>query len=157
ETVLGVVINDYQGPDVPFMANDRDPTVPGALPIRAISGLATLHRFRPLLMGVDAVRTGGYYPNDFRAAYNMGPVGAASGQTICCTLWGASVAQSGLNTFATRSGTPAIIAGQSGANGIEWIPVNGGSNDTRELGETAMDVEYAHGVAPNSHLKYWLA
>src|SRR5581483_8582097 len=28
---------------------------------------------------------------------------------------------------------------------------------TSGWGEEAMDVEYAHGVAPNSHLKYWLA
>jgi len=164
EQALQVVVNDYRDATHSFYSNDRDATVPGALAIRAVSGLTSIHRFHTVLhRGAHApsrslaVRSGGYYPNDFRAAYNMGPVGDGSGQTIGFTLWGTSVSQSDLNTFASNSGTPAIVSGQSGANGIDWIPVNGGSSDTNELVETAMDVEYAHGVAPNSHLKYWLA
>ena len=31
------------------------------------------------------------------------------------------------------------------------------SNDTTEIVETALDVESAHGIAPGSHMKYWLA
>ncbi len=156
ERALGVAINDYSDGSRTFMSNDRDPTVPSNLPIRAISGLTTIHRFHTMTQRLAAFRTGGYYPNDFRAAYNAGPVGDGSGQTIGFTLWGTSVAQSDLNTFASKTGTSAIVGGQSGANGIDWIPVNGGSSDTHELIETAMDVEYAHGMAPNSHLKYWL-
>ncbi len=157
ERALNVKINDYSLSGRVFMSNDRDPSVPGGLQIRAISGLTTIHRFHTLLSRGAALRPGGYYPNDFRAAYNMGPVGDGSGQTIGLTLWGTSVAQSDLNTFASRSSTTALVGGQAGANGIDWIPVNGGSSDTHELVETAMDVEYTHGVAPNSHLKYWLA
>jgi len=164
EQALHVAVNDYKDAAHSFYSNDRDATVPGALAIRAISGLTSIHRFHTALHRDArapsrslAVRSGGYYPNDFRAAYNMGPVGDGSGQTIGFTLWGTSVSQSDLNTFASNSGTPTIVRGQSGANGIDWIPVNGGSSDTNELVETAMDVEYAHGVAPNSHLKYWLA
>ncbi len=160
EQALGVTINDYSVPDHAFRANDRDPVVPTGLDIRDVSGLSTLHRFHTALMRpatrVGAFRSGGYYPNDFRAAYNMGPVGDGSGQTIGLTLWGTSVAQSDLNQFAANSGTTRLTGGQAGADGIDWIPVNGGSSDTHELGETAMDVEYAHGVAPGSHLKYWL-
>ncbi len=157
ERALNVTINDYSDGSRTFMSNDRDPSVPATLPIRAISGLTTIHRFHTMTQRLAAFRTGGYYPNDFRTAYNVGPVGDGSGQTIGFTLWGAAVAQSDLNTFASRTGTPAIVQGQADANGIDWIPVNGGSSDTHELVETAMDVEYAHGMAPNSHLKYWLA
>ncbi len=164
EQALHVVVNDYRDAAHSFYSNDRDATVPGDLDIRAISGLTTIHRFHTMLQQgtgartrTRALRAGGYYPNDFRAAYNMGPVGDGSGQSIGFTLWGTSVPQSDLNTFASNSGTPAIVGGQAGANGIDWVPVNGGSSDTNELVETAMDVEYAHGVAPNSHLTYWLA
>jgi len=157
ERALGVRIDDYHAQGRDFRSNDRDATVPAGLDIRAISGLSTLHRFHTTLTHASTLRSGGYYPNDFRAAYNVGPVGDGSGQTIGLTLWGAPVAQSDLDTFAVSSSTPAIVAGQPGANGIDWIPVDGASAYTGALDETAMDVEYAHGVAPNSHLKYWLA
>ena len=167
EQALGVAINEYTVPAQGrlFQSNDHDPVVPANLDIRAVSGLSTLHVFhtaltRPGHAGhtrAHALRSGGYYPGDFRAAYNMGPVGDGSGQTIGLTLWGRSVAQSDLNAFASNSGTATLVGGQAGADGIDWIPVNGGSSDSHELGETAMDVEYAHGVAPGSHLKYWLA
>jgi len=161
ERALGVTINSYALDGRTIRSNDRDPSVPDGLDIRAISGLSTIHRFhvmapRAATNRLRATRSGGYYPNDFRAAYNVAPVGDGAGQTIGFTLWGGPVAQSDLNTFASQTGTPAIVGGQAGANGIDWIPVNGGSSDTNELVETAMDVEYAHGVAPNSHLKYWL-
>jgi len=171
ERALGVTINSYALDGRTIRSNDRDPSVPDGLDIRAISGLSTIHRFhvmapraaspralaaRAATNRLRATRAGGYYPNDFRAAYNVAPVGDGAGQTIGFTLWGGPVAQSDLNTFASQTGTPAIVGGQGGANGIDWIPVNGGSSDTNELVETAMDVEYAHGVAPNSHLKYWL-
>ena len=161
ELAIGVTINDYNVSGRAFRANDRDPVIPANLDIRAISGLSTLHHFHTALAHpttrVSAVRSGGYYPNDFRAAYNMEPVGDGSGQTIGLTLWGAPVAQSDLDQFASDSGTARLADGQAGADGIDWTPVNGGSSDTTDLGETAMDVEYAHGVAPGSHLKYWLA
>jgi len=157
ERALGVRINDYHAQGRDFRSNDRDATAPAGLDIRAISGLSTLRRFHTKLTHASTFRSGGYYPNDFRAAYNVGPIGDGSGQTIGLTLWGAPVAQSDLNTFAISSSTPALAGGQPGADGIDWIPVDGASADTGALDETAMDVEYAHGVAAHSHLKYWLA
>jgi len=159
EQALSVTINDYQSNGLDYRSNDRDATVPADLHIRAISGLSTIHRFHTLARPAASLRNraGGYFPGDFRTAYNMPAVGDGSGQTIGFTLWGTSVAQSDLNTFASQTGTSAIVGGQGGANGIEWLAVNGGSADTNELVETAMDVEFAHGAAPNSHLKYWLS
>ena len=178
ERALGVAINDYSVPGRAFMSNDRDPVVPAALNIRAITGLSTFYRLRPMpspgihrshttvrlraqvLSPSHDPSTDGYYPDDFRAAYNATPVGDGSGQTIGVILWGAPVPQSDLSAFATNTGTPALVSGQEGANGIDWVSANAGNNDGRDdtsgFLETAMDAEYAHGLAPNSHLRFWL-
>jgi len=157
ERALGVGINDYSYKGRDFRANDRDATVPAGLAISAISGLSTLHRFHTMLTRSAATRSGGYYPNDFRAAYNTNAVGDGSGQTVGFTLWGAPLAQSDLSAFASNTGTTAVSVGGTGADGIVFIPVNGGSGDTKELLETALDVESAHGLAPGVHMKYWLS
>jgi len=160
ERALGVAINDYRAAGRTFQSNDRDPQIPSDLAIRSISGLTTLHLFQPQrAVGRRAaqVRAGGYTPGDFRAAYNASAVGDGSGQSIGLTLWGAPVAQSDLNTFAGKTGSPALVAGQTGSNGIDWVTVGGGAYGTKDLIETAMDAEYAHGVAPNSHLTYYLS
>jgi len=163
ERALGVTLDDYSAAGQSFTSNDRDATVPAGLDVRAISGLSTLHRFHvmstPVPVAPDNLRGNGYYfPQDFRAAYNVGPAGdgTGSGQTIGLTLWGAALAQSDLNTFASNTGTTRLVGGQAGADGVDWIYTNGPVTDTHELMETAMDVEYAHGVAPGVHLKYWL-
>ena len=157
ERALGVGINDYSYRGRDFRANDRDATVPAGLAISAISGLSTLHRFHTMLARSAATRSGGYYPNDFRAAYNTNAVGDGSGQTVGFTLWGAPLAQSDLSAFASNTGTTAVSVAGTGADGIAFIPVNGGSGDTNELVETALDVESAHGLAPGVHMKYWLS
>jgi len=166
EHALGVNINDYSLPGRTFYSNDRDPAVPSNLDIRAISGLSTIHRFHTAINRLPDARVCDhdsqgvtifcYYPNDFRSAYNVPTNANGGGQTIGFTLWGAAVPQRDLHAFANNTGTTELVAGQAGADGIDWIPVNRGSTDTNELDETAMDVEYAHGVAPGSHLKYWL-
>jgi kumamolisin len=161
ERALNVTINDYSVQGRTFMANDRDARVPATLNIRAISGMSTYHRYHTMLpqpLGLHSPNGAGhYYPDDFLAAYNAGSLANAGGQTIGLTLWGAPVPQSDLNDFATATGTPALVSGQAGSEGIDWIPVNGGSTDQSSQPEEAMDVEYAHGMAPGSHLKYWLA
>jgi len=47
ERALGVTINSYALDGRTIRSNDRDPSVPDGLDIRAISGLSTIHRFRP--------------------------------------------------------------------------------------------------------------
>ncbi len=143
ETALGVTINTYQLPDQDgqpgraFRANDRDPVAPADLDIRAISGLSTFDQFRafastrsrgqsPRRARTGArphdARPGGYYPNDFRTAYNVGPVGNGAGQTVGFTLWGAPLAQDDLNGFAANTGATAVTVSGTGADGIEVIP-----------------------------------
>jgi kumamolisin len=186
ERALSVTINDYWSQGREFYANDHDATVPAGLDITAISGLSTFDRFvtfhhMPMLphtAGLSRLRgarntlgprsTAGteclgvicYFPQDFISAYNIAPVGDGSGQTIGLTVWGPPVPQSDLHTFAQQTGTTEVVSATSPlANTIEWIPVDGTLTTTTNIntGETALDVEYAHGVAENSHLKYYLA
>ena len=46
----------------------------------------------------------------------------------------------------------------SGANSVQFVEFDpkAGNKDTSGLGETAMDIEYAHGIAPGIHMKYFL-
>ena len=176
EHALGVTINDYRLLGRSFFSNDRDPAVPPNLRIRAISGLTTIERVQAALnpqslRSTCATLFGGcYIPSDFQAAYGASHISDGSGQTIALTLWGAPVPQSDLDGFTHAVNSypgqnlPALVSGQAGADGIDWIGVNGNTltpvtapGYTRALREEAMDVEYAHGVAPHSHLKFYLA
>ena len=152
---LNVAINDYRARDGSiFFANASDPSLPVTLGVQAIDGLNNIVRFHTLHRAL--FRSGGYFPSDFRTAYDVAGHGYdGTGQTIGFTLWGTSVANSDLSTFASQTGDVAMSAG-TGADQIEWIPVNGGSTATDALGETALDVESAHGIATHAHLKYWL-
>ncbi len=162
QRLLGVTIDDYSLPGRRFYSNDRDPVVPSDLNVVAISGLTSLARIQAMHdvpMRPAGVPAGGYRPQDFQTAYNAVPVDDAAGQTIGFTLWGAPLAQSDLDGFARNTGTVTVTVGGAGANGVEFIPVNG--NDEQHTAgdlqtEIALDVETAHGTAPNSHLKYWL-
>ena len=162
QRLLGVTIDDYSLPGRRFYANDRDPVVPSSLNVVAISGLTSLSRIRAMHDAPTrpaSVPASGYRPQDFQRAYNTLPVGDAAGQTIGFTLWGAPLAQSDLDGFARNTGTVTVTVGGGGANGVEFIPVNG--NDEQHTAgdlrtEIALDVETAHGIAANSHLKYWL-
>ncbi len=168
EGAFGTRINDYQLGGRTVRANAADPAVPAGLDIRAVSGFATLHQFHiyhtvlapaRTVTGTRsrAVRSGGYFPGDFRTAYNVTSVGDGSGQTVGFTLWGAGLPQSDLNGFASNTGTAVVTVGGTGADGVEFVPVNGGSTDTSALVETALDVESAHGMAPHIHMRYWLS
>jgi subtilase family serine protease len=161
-----VAIDDYRAPNRGvFYSNDRDPSVPASLSIQSVSGLNDYIQFHTLAAPrmpraarsrAENMRPGGYYPSDFRTAYDVAGHGYdGTGQTIGLTLWGVPVPDSDLSAFAGATGDPAMAAG-SGADHVEWIPVDGSSTMTSTLGETAMDVEYAHGMAPHAHLKFWL-
>jgi len=159
---LTIHLNDYRSKDGKgFYSTDRDPSVPAALGIGAIDGLDNIVRVRTMQSRVASMPSGGYIPANFRGIYDVGGHtvnGTAldgTGQTIGFTLWGAPIANSDLASFASHTGDVALTAG-TGADQIEWINENGGSSATDAWGETAMDVEYAHGMAPHAHLKYFL-
>ncbi|HEY8286374.1 MAG TPA: S53 family peptidase, partial [Chloroflexota bacterium] len=166
-TALSIHLNNYRtAAGKKFFSNDRDAMVPASLGVAAISGLNNYDRFRTAMnkqtikAAVERAASGGpYRPSGFRTAYNVTHDG--TGQTIGFTLWGQAVPQSDLNQFASETGDPPIVGGQPGANGIDWVKPTPGLTpafySNKALLETAMDVEYAHGIAPNSHLVYYLA
>lgn len=101
---------------------------------------------------------GSYYPSDFRSLYDLQGHGYdGSWQTIGFTLWGAPVPNGDFLNFHSRTQDPLVAAGL-GNDQVQWVPTsaNDGSGDPGLLAETAMDVEYAHGMATHSHLKYFL-
>ncbi|MDB5075989.1 MAG: hypothetical protein JWO42_2168 [Chloroflexi bacterium] len=176
EHALGVPINTYLSKaGVTFFANAADPVVPTALGITSVSGLNSIARFHTLShaaikaqlqkaqLRARTVPLGGDFPNAFRAAYDVANHGYdGTGQTIGFTLWGAPLPNSDLTNFGTASGDTTMTGSvvttptNTGADQIEWVFSNGTDTVTSDLGETAMDVEYAHGMAPHSHLVYYL-
>jgi len=77
---------------------------------------------------------------------------------------GRTVPQQDLTNFAGATGDQALTAkaAQNGgsssdttADSIDFIYTNGWTPPPTP-GETAMDVEYSHGVATHAHLRYWL-
>ena len=128
---------------------------------------------------------GGYYPSDLRTMYDVtGHINPATGtnydgtgQTLGFTLWGAGEEQTAQTLFAQDTGEPAIqvqtpcvasgnspsspsscVSQTAGANQLINILENGNTNNNfAGNDETALDIEQAHGEAPNAGLKYYLS
>ena len=134
-----------------------------------------LIRARPHVHGDDftcppyCVRGGGYYPSDFRTAYDVSGHGVTgAGQTIGLTLWGPPAFDA---DFAAQQADEAKNAGVNdpllhscaracGANSVTWIPVGSKTLDKHgntDVTEASMDAEFSHGIALNSRLHFYLA
>ncbi|MDQ1465929.1 MAG: hypothetical protein QOH10_344 [Actinomycetota bacterium] len=170
ERAFGVSLDDYRDGHRVFYSNDVAPSVPADSGVQWVTGLndfAVAHSFAQPAP-TPTFRTGGYRPSDFRRAYNVNgvplvPPGVSGDETIGLTLWGAPLEQPDLDQFASHTGSAPLTIGQAGPDGIDFVPCsvsacNSGSPSTDKTawGETALDVETAHGVAPGSHLVYWL-
>lgn len=101
---------------------------------------------------------GSFGPHDFQRAYSV--PGDARGVNIGIILGGVPLSPADLAVFAFNTRTTRLRTG-SGPDTVEWRFIGsiashrGGNNDdTRK--ELAMDVEYAHAMAPGSHLIVWL-
>ncbi|HEY5012123.1 MAG TPA: protease pro-enzyme activation domain-containing protein, partial [Acidimicrobiia bacterium] len=89
ERAFGVALHDYRQGNRTLYANDVAPSVPADSSVRWVTGLddfATLHHFADAAV-VPAFRTGGYFPSDFRKAYDVGsvplsPSGVTNDETI---------------------------------------------------------------------------
>lgn len=171
EHALQVRIDNFRLGGRTFYSTTSNPTLPARLGIQTIVGLNSFQRAHFVGLHPFATRNGGYFPRDFRAAYDVSQHGgSAARQTIGFTLWGAPENNADLAKFAsvtgdtrlvtcaatTSVGTPASCSGAHSANTVQWVQLDGRSNDIGGLGETALDVESAHGLAPSSHLKYFL-
>jgi hypothetical protein len=153
EQAFGVKINDYRANGRSFYSNDRAPSVPPGLGVYWVTGLSNHDRATAAPIS-PAVTNGILDGGDFRKAYNVTESG--SGLTIGFTLWGQPPPQSDFDGYATATGTTALTVGQAGDDGLDFIQVDGSSDDNTQMDEIAMDTEAAHAVAPGVHETYWL-
>ena len=124
EGAFGVSIESFHYGSRSFYANTANPTVPSNLSITWVGGLNDA-------AVIEAAHSSdhpasGYSPNDLRKAYNVS--GAGTGQSIGFTLWGAAIPQSDFNGYASHTATTAIKVGQAGADGLDWVQVDGASS-----------------------------
>ncbi len=162
ERALAVQVNSYRSPaHGTYFAASADPVVPANLGILAVTGLNSIVRFHAMSHAASRPANG-YTPANFRSIYDSGSSYDGTNQVIGFTLWGNALQNSDLSGFATATGDTAM-SGQvvttptnSGADQIEWVYSNGADTHTDAWIETAMDVEYAHGMAPHAHLVYYL-
>lgn len=126
----------------------------------AVSSVPTLKKVRPLT-AVEPIRTGrfdssdsfaGYTPAQIRKAYGLDKLtGTGSGQTIAIVeSYGDPTLQSDLSEFDTKYGLPAadltVLSVGSPSGGADSSDLEGWAE------ETAMDVEWAHAMAPGAKL-----
>ena len=171
ERSLRVKVSTFRLGSRQFYSTTSNPTLPARLGIQTIVGLNSYQRAHPVGLRPYASRNGGYFPRDFQAAYDVSQhKGSAAGQTIGFTLWGAPENNADLAKFASVTGdtklvtcaattstaTPGSCKGAHSANTVQWVQLDGKSKEIDALGETALDVEAGHGLAPQSHLKYFL-
>ena len=200
EQALHVKINDYLRPATnfrgltvapfQFYANTVAPAIPARLGVQTISGLSDVDRFYTTAQlatrstgatrGTLAAttRSGGYFPSDLRAMYDVAGHGFdGTGQTIGFVLWGAGVYQPAATSFATATGdqlitvdTPCSPTGNSptvpstcttvhvaGDHLLNVLENGNANNNFAANDETALDIEQAHGMATHAGLKYYLA
>jgi pseudomonalisin len=160
-----------------------DPTMPARLNVDTIVGLDDFQQFHSMATPLVSsngrhaddftcppycIRSGGYYPPDFRTAYDVAGHGVTgAGQTIGLTLWGPQAYSSDFalqrsgQTSATGVTDPLLrsCVSKCGPDTVTWIPVGSKSLDPpgADVTEASMDAEFSHGMAPGSRLHFYLA
>jgi kumamolisin len=145
---FGVAVHDYRSPKgTVFYASPEQPPVPEALH-GAVTGLGRIMSYTPYrikspgFLPLD-VPKGGLTPKGLLAAYNAMPLAQAGftgkGATIVFFAFD-SAAQDDLDMFADTSGLP------------RFQPVIVGQRPAESHGETAMDLQVAHAIAPDARL-----
>ena len=170
EQALHINVDQFRLGKTSFFAPAQNPLVPARLGVQSILGLESYHHAtydlhlgksrRLAIPEPGYIRRGGFWPRDFRTTYDVAGHGYyGQGESLGFTLWGVPVSNSDFAGFHQLTGDPQISSCAKCFNSsfIQWIPVGGASTDKSALGETALDVEYGHGMAPNSHLRYYLA
>jgi len=99
-----------------------------------------------------------YAPLVQRGLIGLDTHATGAGQTIAIIGWGDAISDADLSAWALGTGEPLIAEGL-GAGKVQWIPLLGGSAMTSQgaQAELAMDVEYAHAMAPQATIRVYLA
>ena len=146
--LLGVDIEDYRLPDgSTFYATLGQPHLPATLAAVAtdVSGLDNYRRAHSF-----AVRPGGLQPVDVLNVYNIKPLRDAgldgTGQTILLPEIDDLPNMSDLDAFASKFGLPPFAPLLTQKRDANW------GTPEKPQGETVLDLEIAHSVAPNAKL-----
>jgi subtilase family serine protease len=150
--LLRIRIDDYRMPDgTGFYATLDEPRLPASVAAVSIdvSGLDNYRRARGY-----AVRPGGLSPSDLLTFYNLKPLRDAgldgSGQTILLPEID-DVDAKDLETFASEFGLPPFGPLLNIRRDPSW------GNPTKPQGETALDLEIIHEVAPKAKLVVYMS
>jgi kumamolisin len=147
-SAFGVAVHDYRGrKGQVFYASAQQPPIPA--PVRGevselgrVLGYSPHHLARPALFPLDVPKQG-LTPDALLTTYNAGPLKAAditgTGATIVFFEFD-GYDQADLDAYAVQTGlgkfTPTLVGGQPG----------------EPQGETVMDLEVAHAIAPDARL-----
>lgn len=143
---FGVAIHDYRRPDAAFYAAPAAPVIPAELRGRLsgvgrILGYSPHHEARPLLPPLD-VPDRSLTPVAVANTYNVSPLRgrgfAGQGESVAVFSFG-GYRQSDLDTFADQFGLPRFTP-----------DVIGGPLPEKASGETTMDLEIVHALAPGA-------
>jgi kumamolisin len=152
-SLLGVGIDNYRMPDgTTFYASLDQPKIPPQVAAVAdkVSGLDNYRRTRS-----RAVPPGGLTATDLLAFYNIKPLRAAgldgTGQTIVLPEIDDLPNLNDLNKFATKFGLPPYDSLLTVKRDPNW-----GTPD-KPQGETVLDLEIIHEIAPNAKLVVYLS
>jgi subtilase family serine protease len=150
--LLQVDIESFRLPDgTTFYAALDEPHIPPQL--AATSGVSGLDNYRRA--HVIAVRGGGLTPTDVLAFYNLKPLRDAgldgSGQTIVLPEIDDLPNLNDLNRFATEFGLPPFDSYLTVLRDPNW------GTPEKPQGETALDLEILHEVAPQAKLVIYLS
>ena len=150
--LLDVDIENYRFAGSVFYATLDQPRLPPALAavVSGVSGLDDYRRARSY-----AVRPGGLTPTDVLAYYNLKPLRSAgldgSGETILFPEIDDLPNLDDLDRFAARFGLPAFDSLLTVKRDSGW------GTPEKPQGETVLDLEIAHSVAPNAKLVVYLS
>jgi len=143
-----VPIHDYRGrKGQVFYASTHQPSIPSPLDgvvsgVGRINGYTPHHMKSPKFLPLD-VRWGGLTPDGLLQAYNADPLAeqgvTGKGQTIVFFAFD-SADQQDLDLFSDTSDLP------------RFTPVIVGGKPAEQHGETAMDLQVAHAIAPDARL-----
>ena len=153
-SLLGIGIENYRMSDgTTFYASLDQPTIPAPLAVVAasVSGLDNFRRAR-----ARAVPPGGLTATDVLAFYNIKPLRDAgldgTGQTIVLPEIDDLPNLNDLNKFATKFALPPFDPVLT----IKRDPTNWGNPD-KPQGETVLDLEIIHEIAPKAKLVVYLS
>jgi hypothetical protein len=167
QSAFHVAINQYRYGRTLFFAPSSTAVPPAGLNLSTVVGLDNFQRLHTMNARRFLIRTGGYYPADFRVAYDVYGHGIdGTGQNIGLTLWGSQPTNQDFVNLTAGQANDAGVTDPTlqscvkctGADRVEWIRVDGPNKTPGgDVTEASMDAEFSHGIALHSHLRFYMA